>query len=78
MIEVISVQDGSREKSGARDGASSAVHTTEMSAAFSTATQASTIVRSDARSIRAAIREFEGIGVQVDKMGDAGLRLTSS
>jgi ABC-type polysaccharide/polyol phosphate export permease len=63
MIEVISVQDGSRDKSGA----SPAVATTEIAAAFSGATQTSTIVQSDARSIRAAVREFVAIGAQVDQ-----------
>jgi ABC-type polysaccharide/polyol phosphate export permease len=67
MIEVISVQDGSRDKGRARGGASPAVDTTEIAAAHSSATQMSMIVGSGARSIRSAICEFAIIGAQVDQ-----------
>jgi ABC-2 type transport system permease protein len=66
MDDFISVQHGSTDKSGAGDGPSPAAFSTKVAAARS-ATQVSTIVRSDARSIPSAIQELAAIGAQVDQ-----------
>jgi ABC-type polysaccharide/polyol phosphate export permease len=67
MDDFISVQDGSRDKSAGGDGPSPATFSADGAAALSSATQMSTMVLSDARSVRAAIRELAAIGGQVDQ-----------
>jgi ABC-2 type transport system permease protein len=65
MDDFISVQHESKRTSG--DDPSSATRSTKPTAAFLRTTQTSTIVGSDARSIRSAIRELADIGARFDQ-----------